>query len=107
MQHGPRSSLCSSSKRLANATKAGERLLPLGYDLDVKYYYPEHELPESTILAEPFRWSFVLRRQVVHNATTGLTSFGMNGDYGLITEAANHCYHGNCKWRVYLVRREW
>lgn len=79
---------------LANNTKPGERLLPLGYGLNVNWAVID-SLKNGTCVDPPFYQTRMtggaLTDIAVRNATTGLFRYG-----SILTEGLNQCINGDC-----------
>jgi 5'-nucleotidase len=80
---------------LANATKAGERLLPLGYGLNVNYPVLNESCLNPPWVLSRFTGGAGVST-AAYNSTTGLFTYGGTIAYSIVTEGANQCFNGNC-----------
>jgi 5'-nucleotidase len=82
-------------ERLVNNTKAGERLLPLGYGLNVNYPPLNSSCQSPPFIQSRFSGGSGMP-QIYYNTSTGLVGIPNNNYFGLVPAGANQCYNGDC-----------
>lgn len=83
-------------ERVANVTAHGQRILPLGYGLNVNYPILNESCLNPPFIESRFTGGAGVAT-AAYNASTGLLSYGANSYYGIVTEGANQCLNGDCR----------
>ena len=81
--------------KLATGTPKGQRLLPLGYGLNVDYPALNTSCLKPPFVQSRFTGGAGLPG-VTYNATSGLLQITRNNYFGLVPAGENTCYSGDC-----------